>query len=69
MKSVKPAILMLFLVFSAISMAVAVQAGGSAGVNRISTFFAGLPRKHHKKKNGKKAKKPKGAKVESLPKQ
>ncbi|MGH9452726.1 MAG: hypothetical protein ACRD2O_02010 [Terriglobia bacterium] len=69
MKLLSGAVLAMFV---ALTWLVALGTGRAvvgADASNGPALFAGFPRKHHKKKEGKKTKKPKNAKVESLPKQ
>lgn len=65
----REAILMLIVIFAAGSSPATIHAVPPAAVSVAPASFAGFPRRHHKKKDGKKTKKSKAAKVESLPKQ
>jgi len=69
MKLLNLVLMALLLILTASSLPLVLSAATDSGAKTHPAYFSGFPRKHHKKKAAKKAKKPKGAKAESLPKQ
>ena len=69
MKLFGGAVLAMLVVFASLSAPGTGRAVAGFDASNGPTLSAGFPRQHHKKKDNKKTKKTKDAKVESLPKQ